>query len=975
MKKLIYCLTLFLCAISLRAQGPPTTGQFLFQQKPSSGPFTQFGVTPVTNQVFGWDGTKVVMLSPGGGISWGSITGTLASQTDLQAALNARLTLTGTLALANFGSITGILPVGNLPGTVQYTNGALALGSFSSITGTLADARLSSNVQLKNGALALSGFSNISGTISTANLPATIPDGNLSSNVQLKNGALAIAGFSSVTGQFASGNIGDLSATYLTLSLAASDYQPLNADLTALAALSGTNNIYYRSAAHTWTSVGIGNGLSFSGGTLAASNTGSVTSVALTAPGIFSVSGSPVTSSGTIALSLASESTNFVFAGPVSGGATTPAFRALVANDLPDLSGTYLTTSAATSGYQPLSGNLTALAATSGSNNIYYRSGTNTWSTVAIGSGLTFTTGTLASTAGGGSVTSVGLSLPGIFSLSGSPVTTSGTISASLANQSVNTFFAGPASGSSTTPTFRTIVTSDIPDLSATYLTPATAAADYQPLAADLTALAALGGTNTIYYRSAAHTWSAVTVGSGLSFTTGSLTATTAGTVSSVSLSLPGMFSVTGNPVTTSGTITGSLVAQNAKSFFSGPTSGSASSPTFRVIAATDIPDISASYLTPAAATAAYQPLAADLTSLAGASATSSLFYRVSSGTWAPVTISGNLTLSGGTLSSSGVTSVALTAPSIFTVSGSPITTSGTLAFALNVAPPNQFFSGPSSGSAATPTFRVLTTSDIPSLSSIYQPLASGLTSIAGASSTGSLYYLSGTNVWSAVTVGSGLSFTTGTLAATPASTEAANLVYAGPASGSAATPGFRALVVADIPSISSLLPSQSGHAGQVFSTNGTLPSWTSSPTAALALVGVTSGSAATAGNVGEVISSTVGSGSAVSLTTATATNITSIMLTAGDWDVEGNINFALVAATTTATEGGVSLSSNTMPADGTEVYSGVLSTIVTDTDGLTLPRKVVNVSSTTTVYLVGEVTFSAGTAAGFGSITARRVR
>ena len=55
-------------------------------------------------------------------------------------------------------------------------------------------------------------------------------------------------------------------------------FQPLNGDLTAIAALSGTNNIYYRSAANTWTSVSIGGGLTFSGGSL---NTAS------TATGIF----------------------------------------------------------------------------------------------------------------------------------------------------------------------------------------------------------------------------------------------------------------------------------------------------------------------------------------------------------------------------------------------------------------------------------------------------------------------------------------------------------------------------------------------------------------------------------------------------------------------------------------------------------------------------------------------------------------
>jgi hypothetical protein len=53
--------------------------------------------------------------------------------------------------------------------------------------------------------------------------------------------------------------------------------------------------------------------------------------------------------------------------------------------------------------------------------------------------------------------------------------------------------------------------------------------AAFQPLDADLISLAGLGGTNTIYYRSGAGTWSAVTVGSGLNFSGGSLTATGGG--------------------------------------------------------------------------------------------------------------------------------------------------------------------------------------------------------------------------------------------------------------------------------------------------------------------------------------------------------------------------------------------------------------------------------------------------------------
>jgi hypothetical protein len=55
---------------------------------------------------------------------------------------------------------------------------------------------------------------------------------------------------------------------------------------------------------------------------------------------------------------------------------------------------------------------------------------------------------------------------------------------------------------------------------------------------------------------------------------------------------------------------------------------------------------------------------------------------------------------------------------------------------------------------------------------------------------------------------------------------------------------------------------------------------------------GTTTNDSATAGNVGEIISSTVTSGSAISLTTATPVNMTSISLTAGDWDVWCDLSF-----------------------------------------------------------------------------------
>lgn len=64
---------------------------------------------------------------------------------------------------------------------------------------------------------------------------------------------------------------------------------------------------------------------------------------------------------------------------------------------------------------------------------------------------------------GSGSVTSVALSLPAIFTVSGSPVTGSGTLTGTLATQTANTIWAGPTTGAAAAPTFRAQVNDDLP--------------------------------------------------------------------------------------------------------------------------------------------------------------------------------------------------------------------------------------------------------------------------------------------------------------------------------------------------------------------------------------------------------------------------------------------------------------------------------------------------------------------------------
>jgi hypothetical protein len=62
---------------------------------------------------------------------------------------------------------------------------------------------------------------------------------------------------------------------------------------------------------------------------------------------------------------------------------------------------------------------------------------------------------------GAGTVTSVALTMPSIFTVGGSPVTGAGTLTAALATQATNTIFAAP-NGSTGTPTFRLLVPADL---------------------------------------------------------------------------------------------------------------------------------------------------------------------------------------------------------------------------------------------------------------------------------------------------------------------------------------------------------------------------------------------------------------------------------------------------------------------------------------------------------------------------------
>jgi hypothetical protein len=90
---------------------------------------------------------------------------------------------------------------------------------------------------------------------------------------------------------------------------------------------------------------------------------GTVTSVGLSMPTQFTVTNSPVTSSGTLTAAWNTQTANYVLAGPTSGGAAVPTFRALVAGDVPALS--YVSSVSATAPITSTGGLTPTIAVTS----------------------------------------------------------------------------------------------------------------------------------------------------------------------------------------------------------------------------------------------------------------------------------------------------------------------------------------------------------------------------------------------------------------------------------------------------------------------------------------------------------------------------------------------------------------------------------------------------------------------------------
>ena len=160
-------------------------------------------------------------------------------------------------------------------------------------------------------------------------------------------------------------------------------------------------------------------------------------------------------------------------------------------------------------------------------------------------------------------------------------------------------------------------------------------------------------------------------------------------------------------------------------------------------------------------------------------------------------------------------------------------------------------------------------------------------------------------------------------------------------------------------------------------SANITIPTTITSLSSSV-IQGVTDGSNASAGIVGQIIQSTPAT--AVSIATGATVTGATITLTAGDWDIDGSVTFNFSATTVTANTtiaAGISTTA-ALVADQQQLFLLPAYTTATATPAFAISVPVIrqNVSSSTSVNIVVKApSFTAGTITYTAFIKARRIR
>ena len=530
---------------------------------------TGTGVIPVTS-----GGTGLTTIPTNGQLLIGNGTGytlnTLGTGSGISVANGAgTITIANTGVLSFSGGTTGLTPVAAavgvvvLGGTLIAANGGTGFASYA--VGDLLYANTTTT--LAKLADVATGNALISGGVSTAPSWGKI---GLTTHV---DGVLPIAnGGTNATATPIAGAVAYGSGTAYAFTAAGTTNQALlsaGAGTPTWNTLTSGTSILYGNGSGLFSNVTIGSGVSFVGGTLSATGLGgTVTAVTGTSPVLSSGGTTPdislASGYGDTQNPYAAKTATFVLAGPTTGAAAVPTFRALASTDIPALS--YVSS---VTGTAPVvsSGGLNpaiSMAAANTSTNGYLTS--TDWNTfnskqpagtyvtsVAVASSngfagtssggatptLTLTTSISGIIYGNGTALAAAtISAPLGYSAGTLSITQAGTASNGyLSSTDWNTFnnkqpagtyvtavsvvsangLAGTSSGGATPAlTLSTTITGLLKG-NGTAISAATSGTDYAP---------ATSGTS-ILYGNGSGGFSNVTVGSGLSFSAGTLAATT----------------------------------------------------------------------------------------------------------------------------------------------------------------------------------------------------------------------------------------------------------------------------------------------------------------------------------------------------------------------------------------------------------------------------------------------------------------
>lgn len=684
--------------------------------------------------------------------------------------------LGGKLLTINAGNITsGTLSPSRLPSfsgdiTTSAGSSITTLATVNSNIGTFGSSTLIPVITVNGKGLitSVTTSSVSSGTVTSVNASGGTTGLNFTGGPITSSGTLTLSGTLSI----ANGGTGQITANSALNALLPT--QAGNAG--KILSTDGTNT--------SWIDSGAGSG--------------TVTSVNATVPSILSVSGVPITTSGTIAISLIPQSANTIFAGPTTGSPVNPTFRALVSED-----------------YQALTIPVGSINASGTPNSSTFLRGDGAWSSgtssTIIGTGATGVNGTDVAIGDNSAASNNGIAIGGSNSADGG-------ISIGISSSSENSGIAIGASSSSNAGISIGLFTGDniasrvqigahtesgvvtlVNRLSmdAGGLTSFSYGTTVPTDGGSFTSFSNADGTvpqNMMgFYVTSGTPKVAVNIGgtitsyplgdglpsqsghSGQYLTTNGTIASwsnlaSAGTVTSVGLSAPSIFSVSGSPITTFGVLTLGLVSQSTNTFWAGP-NGSSGSPTFRSIVQADLPIMTGATVSVAGVKGAVPhpnigdnlkflrgdgtwTSTGDLATVLSTGNTTGLNdiiistgRKITSATNTNLTLQANGTgkvsigdasllfpdvdgisgqllqtdgtgnLSWFTVSGTGtVTSVAMSVPSFLSVSGSPVTTAGTLAVSLVNQSANTALLGPTTGSAAAPSFRTFVQADFNNL-------------------------------------------------------------------------------------------------------------------------------------------------------------------------------------------------------------------------------------------------------------------